>query len=186
MKFATVLVALCIVTLSTSFSPVRFRASRGVKCITSLQCEAEAGPAADGGASTGGGAPATKGFGKAKAKVEKESDEFTDNAGTRTYATQQKRGVPEYNIFLRPAGGGDEEWVPVGSMTIPRDTSVPKAVFEVEGELLKGTYKLYPKLKAYSDVRSEDQRKTMFEYVRGNSSFYIIAIFHIEYCIKNH
>ena len=145
MNALLILVAVCCITLSVAFSPVRFKASRYLK--TSLQCEAapEPTPAAP-EPPTGA---ATKGFGAAKAKVTKEADEFQDNAGTRTYATQQKRGVPEYNIFLRPTGGGDEEWVPVGSMTIPRDTPVPKAVYEVEGELLKGTYKLYPKLKAY-------------------------------------
>ena len=69
-----------------------------------------------------------------------------------TYEAQQKRGVPEYNIFLRPSNGTEVEWVPVGSMTIPRDTKISKAVFEVEDELLKGTFKLYPKLKAFYDV----------------------------------
>ena len=47
-------------------------------------------------------------------------------------------------------------------MTIPRDTKVSKAVFEVEGELLKGTFKLYPKLKAFSDTRNG--KEGLFEY----------------------
>jgi len=47
-------------------------------------------------------------------------------------------------------------------MTIPRDTKVSKAVFEVEGELLKGTFKLYPKLKAFSDTRNN--KEGLFEY----------------------
>ena len=101
----------------------------------------------------------TKGFGKVKAKV----DEIVEkDDGTKTYESQAKRGVPEYNIFLRPVNGTEEEWVPVGSMTIPRDTKVAKAVFEVEGELLKGTFKLYPKLKAFSDTRNN--KEGLFEY----------------------
>lgn len=84
------------------------------------------------------------------------------DAGTLTYEKQAKRGVPEYNIFLRPLNGTEAEWVPVGSMTIPRDTSVSKAVFEVEKELLKGTFKLYPKLKAFADVRKNEDN--LFEY----------------------
>jgi hypothetical protein len=105
-------------------------------------------------------APASKGFGAPKAKVEKPEEE--KDAGTMTYEAQAKRGVPEYNIFLRPTNGSVEEWVPVGSMTIPRDTSVAKAVFEVEQELLKGAFKLYPKLKAFYDVRAE--KDGVFEY----------------------
>ena len=101
----------------------------------------------------------SKGFGSPKkaevAIIEKD-------IGTKTYENQAKRGVPEYNIFLRPANGTEVEWVPVGSMTIPRDTSVSKAVFEVEDELLKGTFKLYPKLKAFYDVRKE--KYGLFEY----------------------
>jgi Family of unknown function (DUF6523) len=59
-------------------------------------------------------APKSKGFGAAKVKkeeVEEEKDE-----GTKTYESQAKRGVPEYNIFLRPKNGTEAEWVPVGSM----------------------------------------------------------------------
>ena len=60
-------------------------------------------------------APASKGFGAAKVSpaliVESEKD-----AGTKTYEIQAKRGVPEYNIFLRPVNGTEVEWVPVGSM----------------------------------------------------------------------
>ena len=80
-------------------------------------------------------APVSKGFGTVKPKVEKEEEK---DAGTMTYEAQAKRGVPEYNIFLRPTNGSEAEWTPVGSMTIPRDTGVAKAVFEVEDELLKG------------------------------------------------
>ncbi len=104
-------------------------------------------------------APVSKGFGTPKVKEEKVEDK---DAGTLTYESQAKRGVPEYNIFLRPTNGTEEEWVPVGSMTIPRDTTVAKAVFEVEEEMLKGAFKLYPKLKAFWDVRAD--KVGVFEY----------------------
>ena len=100
-----------------------------------------------------------KGFGKA---VEKKVEVVVEDAGTRTYQSQAKRGVPEYNIFIRPRNGTETEWVPVGSMTIPRDTPVGKAVFDVEVELLKGTFKLYPKLKAFSETRAN--KEGIFEY----------------------
>ena len=46
--------------------------------------------------------------------------------------------------------------------TIPRDVTVSFAVFETEEELLKGAFKLYPKLKAFWDVRKE--KTGIFEY----------------------
>mmetsp|Transcript_32817 Transcript_32817/g.47375 ORF Transcript_32817/g.47375 Transcript_32817/m.47375 type:complete len:212 (-) Transcript_32817:193-828(-) len=103
--------------------------------------------------------PTSKGFGSAKKVAVPEVEK---DAGTKTYESQAKRGVPEYNIFLRPTNGTEVEWVPVGSMTIPRDTKVSTAVFEVEEELLKGTFKLYPKLKAFYDVRKD--KDGIFEY----------------------
>ena len=105
--------------------------------------------------------PPVKGFGAPKAPAADKAAAEKD-AGTKTYENMAKRGVPEYNIFLRPINGTDADWVPVGSMTIPRDVQVSKAVYEVEEELLKGTFKLYPKLKAFSDVRGET--KGLFEY----------------------
>ena len=58
-------------------------------------------------------APTKKGFGKSKL-IEKEVEE--PEVGTKTYDAQAKRGVPEYNIFIRPENGTDTEWIPVGSM----------------------------------------------------------------------
>jgi len=101
----------------------------------------------------------SKGFAAPKPKVVVETDK---DAGTLTYENQAKRGVPEYNIFLRPTNGTNEEWVPVGSMTIPRDVKPSKAIFDVEEELLKGTFKLYPKLKAFYEFRSD--KVNVFEY----------------------
>mmetsp|Transcript_26458 Transcript_26458/g.26708 ORF Transcript_26458/g.26708 Transcript_26458/m.26708 type:complete len:210 (+) Transcript_26458:95-724(+) len=102
-----------------------------------------------------------KGFGKAKPST---TPEDKKDAGTMTYEAQAKRGVPEYNIFLRPSNGTDGEWIPAGSMTIPRDTNPSKAILEVEKELLKGTFKLYPKLKAFYDVRADMDKASTFEY----------------------
>eukprot|EP01031_Cornospumella_fuschlensis_P026330 gene26330-31807_t len=105
--------------------------------------------------------PARKGFGKPpppKPVVEKD-------LGTRTYEQQAQRGVPEYSIFLRPVNGTDEEWLPVGSMTVPRTSSVDTAIFEVESELLQGTFKLYPKLRPlYEDKTRKEAQAAVFEY----------------------
>ena len=55
-----------------------------------------------------------KGFGKEK--VFEKGPEPEPEKGTKTYDLQAKRGVPEYNIFIRPTNGTDVEWIPVGSM----------------------------------------------------------------------
>ena len=55
-----------------------------------------------------------KGFGKA-IEPKPIEDKPTD-VGTKTYELQAKRGVPEYNIFIRPVNGTEIEWLPVGSM----------------------------------------------------------------------
>jgi hypothetical protein len=68
----------------------------------------------------------SKGFGAVK-KVEQKVEE--KDAGTTTYEAQAKRGVPEYNIFLRPQNGTDAEWVPVGSMVISESSAVISLAF---------------------------------------------------------
>lgn len=60
-----------------------------------------------------------KGFGKPKDNT-KDNNVVEKDAGTRTYESQAKRGVPEYNIFMRPSNGTETDWIPVGSMTIQR------------------------------------------------------------------
>ena len=160
------LILVVVITVSFLYTADAFTSSLGMRVSRSMHSsqllrmsdsEAPAAPTAP-------AAPATKGFAKAKA-VEKSDEEAVEmSAGDKTYASQAKRGVPEYNIFIRPKDGGDEEWVPVGSMTIPRDTPVGKAIYDVEDEMLKGTFKLYPKLKAFYDVRSDEDKKGMWEY----------------------
>jgi hypothetical protein len=38
--------------------------------------------------------------------------EVEKDVGTMTYEAQAKRGIPEYNIFMRPQNGTEGEWVP--------------------------------------------------------------------------
>ena len=160
------LVAVCLVLSVGAFRPARMRSMSARIIGGQLRLESDSGSSGEAAAPAAPVAPAaTKGFGKAKVVDKADGDEVVEmSAGDKTYASQAKRGVPEYNVFIRPKGGGDEEWVPVGSMTIPRDTPVGKAIFDVEAELLKGTFKLYPKLKAFYDVRSEEQKADMWEY----------------------
>ena len=98
-------------SLGLSFSFSRFAVNRiSVARSQVLHSEPEAP-----GAPASPAGPASKGFGAAKAKVDVAA-EVEKDAGTKTYEIQAKRGVPEYNIFLRPVNGTEVEWVPVGSM----------------------------------------------------------------------
>ena len=50
-------------------------------------------------------------------------------------------------------------------MTIPRSTPQATAIYDAESELLKGAYKLYPKLKAFADARSSNKSaEKLYEY----------------------
>jgi hypothetical protein len=49
--------------------------------------------------------------------------------------------------------------------TIPRDAKVSRAVYEVETELLKGVFKLYPKMRTYYELQGgANATKPLFEY----------------------
>eukprot|EP00953_Heterococcus_sp_UTEX-ZZ885_P032474 16963-Heterococcus_DN1.PRE.3 len=51
------------------------------------------------------------------------------------------------NAFARDEGSGDDDWIPAGTMAVPRTEKVANAVFEQEEALMKGVLRLFPKLK---------------------------------------
>jgi hypothetical protein len=132
--------------------------------------------------STESSAIKTKGFGKPIPKEIKPKD-----VNAELYDKQAKKGVPEYNIFLRPMNGSDTEWLPVGSMTIARDIPIGKAVYDVEQALLNGTFKLYPKLKSFYNTRMKEISNKQQQLEDNNSqqtSNEIPPIFEYGYCLK--
>ena len=160
-KIFCVIFAISLMVASEAFSSSAGRVVPSRTILHSEAPEASVGfQPADAAAISESDAPVSKGFGAPKQAKADEPEE--KDAGTMTYEAQQKRGIPEYNIFLRPKGGEATDWVPVGSMTIPRDTKVGKAVYEVEDELLKGTLRIFPKLKAYYETRKD--KGDCFEY----------------------
>jgi hypothetical protein len=68
----------------------------------------------------------------------------------------------------------------IGSMTIPRDVTVSFAVFETEDELLKGAFKLYPKLKSFWETRKDKVGKFMYSASRKT----ILGIFEHGHCLE--
>ena len=66
-------------------------------------------------------------------------------AASQQYDEMKKSGMPEFNIFVRVEG--QKNWFPVGSMTVNRSNQINKAVFDQQEELLKGAFRLFPKLR---------------------------------------
>jgi hypothetical protein len=88
------------------------------------------------------------GFGK----VQPQKQTAKKNKAKRVAASQQynemkKSGLPEFNIYVRIKG--QTQWFPAGSMTVDRSSQINQAVFQQEEELLKGVFRLFPKLRKH-------------------------------------
>ncbi|HEY9668921.1 MAG TPA: HHL1-like protein [Coleofasciculaceae cyanobacterium] len=70
-------------------------------------------------------------------------------AASRQYDDMKKSGMPEFNVFVRVEG--QKNWFPVGSMTVNRSSQINKAVFDQQEELLKGAFRLFPKLRKHQN-----------------------------------
>ncbi|NEQ20309.1 MAG: hypothetical protein F6K28_13900 [Microcoleus sp. SIO2G3] len=88
------------------------------------------------------------GFGK----VQPQKQTVKQNKAKRAAASSQynemkKSGLPEFNIYVRIKG--QKNWFPAGSMTVNRSNQINQAVFQQEEELLKGVFRLFPKLRKH-------------------------------------
>jgi hypothetical protein len=88
------------------------------------------------------------GFGK----VQPQKQTAKKNKAKRVAASQQynemkKSGLPEFNIYVRIKG--QKNWFPAGSMTVNRSSQIDQAMFQQEEELLKGVFRLFPKLRKH-------------------------------------
>lgn len=88
------------------------------------------------------------GFGK----VQPQKQTAKKNKAKRAAASQKfnemkKSGLPEFNIFVRVKG--QNNWFPAGSMTVNRSSLINQALFQQEEELLKGVFRLFPKLRQH-------------------------------------
>ena len=90
---------------------------------------------------------AKKGFGKEQPKKEKSAGQVMWEDAQQNYEELRDSGVPEYNIFIREAGMGDDKWIPAGAMCVPRDEKVDGAIFANEEALTGSVIRMYPGLK---------------------------------------
>ncbi|MBE9013629.1 hypothetical protein IQ250_25920 [Pseudanabaenaceae cyanobacterium LEGE 13415] len=92
------------------------------------------------------------GFGK---KVHKEKKKSTGTE-KRVQASQQfddfkSQGLPEYEIYLRVQGKKQLQWFPIGAIAVKRSNQIDAAIFANEEELLKGAFRLFPRLRQERD-----------------------------------
>ncbi|CAM9568109.1 unnamed protein product [Phaeothamnion confervicola] len=85
-----------------------------------------------------------KGFGPKKGKKEKSAGQTAREAAAKQYEKTAGSGAPEYNIFVRPVG--TDQFVPAGTMAVPRSVQLADAVFEQEENLRKGLKRTFAKI----------------------------------------
>ena len=90
------------------------------------------------------------GFGKVQPQQQKvKKNKAKRVAAARQYDEMKKSGLPEFNVYVRIQG--QRNWFPVGAIAVSRSNQINKAVFEQEEELLKGAFRLFPKLRKHKN-----------------------------------
>jgi hypothetical protein len=118
------------------------------------------------------------GFGKTppEKKVSKLAEDR--GAAAERYESIKAAGSPEFSVFFRSKGAGDEDgmvkggWYPVGSITCPSSQLVSKAIFNTEDALLQGAFRVHSKqIKAQMKTRDgktigkwQDMKECDLEY----------------------
>lgn len=86
------------------------------------------------------------GFGKVEPKKQTlKKSKAKRAAASQKYDEMKKDGVPEFNIYVRIKG--QKQWLPAGSIAVSRSNQINQAIFQQEQELLKGIFRLFPKLR---------------------------------------
>jgi hypothetical protein len=118
------------------------------------------------------------GFGKPP--PEKKLSKLAEDRGAAAerYENIKASGSPEFSVFFRSKGAGDEDgmvkggWYPVGSITCPSSQLVGKAIFNTEDALLQGAFRVHSKqIKAQLKTRDgktigkwQDMKECDLEY----------------------
>lgn len=89
------------------------------------------------------------GFGKPQPqpKVSKRSKETAKAA--KQYDQMKVDGMPDYEIYIRIQG--KKNWYPVGAIAVKRSSQINQAIFNSQGDLLKGAFRLYPILRKHQN-----------------------------------
>lgn len=90
-----------------------------------------------------------KGFGDEPPKREKSEAQRKREAERNKYDEIAQKGGQEYCIFVRQFGSDDQQWLPCGSIAVPRSAQVSDAIFANEEALKVSIVRTFPKLRGY-------------------------------------
>jgi hypothetical protein len=102
----------------------------------------------------------TKGFGKPRESAPERPPsgaKAARDAAAERLDSMRQQGLPEFSVWVRlleekeTPDAPDFPWLPVGSICVPRSGNIEKAIFDVEEDLMKGVYKLFPNMKGKED-----------------------------------
>ncbi len=85
------------------------------------------------------------GFGKKTPKKPKSERTQKREKASKQYDKMKTDGLPEYEVYMRSAGG--KQWFPVGAIAVRRSTQISRAIYHSEADLLQGAYRAFPVLK---------------------------------------
>ncbi|MEM9535526.1 MAG: HHL1-like protein [Cyanobacteria bacterium P01_A01_bin.3] len=86
-----------------------------------------------------------QGFGPPKPKKTVSKGAKQRKAAAAKYETMQDEGLPEFNIYVRDRNK-PKNWFPIGSVAVKRSSAIDAAIYQNETELLKGAFRLFPRL----------------------------------------
>ncbi|MEO0647411.1 MAG: HHL1-like protein [Cyanobacteria bacterium J06650_10] len=85
------------------------------------------------------------GFGKKTPKKPKSERTKKRETASKQYDQMKTEGLPEYEVYMRPAG--NKQWYPVGAIAVRRSSQISRAIYHSEADLLQGAYRAFPVLK---------------------------------------
>ena len=86
-----------------------------------------------------------QGFGPPKPKKKSTSGTKKRQAAAAEYESMKADGLPEFNIYIRDRQK-PKNWFPVGSVAVKRSSAIDAAIYQNEEDLLKGAFRLFPRL----------------------------------------
>ena len=89
-----------------------------------------------------------KGFGSDKfsEKKPKTAAKLEKERAASAYDAAKASGIPEYRVYVKVKG--NEDWAPVGCVTVPRSESVSQSIYGNQEALVSAATAAYPGLKS--------------------------------------
>lgn len=85
------------------------------------------------------------GFGKPQPKSKPSKRSTERRKAAEQYEKMKADGIPDFEVYIRIQG--KKQWYPVGVIAVKRSSQINKAIFDSQGQLLQGAFRLYPILR---------------------------------------